>query len=93
MPIFSVLHRNKPTPRICNIVFQHHIVCELLIIVLRITGFWTLSIFRYSRNQKIQRFGNWIRFRSQVRGETPTLFGPLERVFRIPDDGQIPKAQ
>jgi hypothetical protein len=25
-----------------------------------------------------QRFGSWICFRPQVRGKTPTLFGPLE---------------
>jgi hypothetical protein len=36
-------------------------------------GFWTLSIFRYS--YKTQRFGNSICFRSQVKGETPTLLG------------------
>jgi hypothetical protein len=41
--------------------------------------FWTLSIVRYSRNQKAQRFGNWICFHPQVGGETPTLLGPLER--------------
>jgi hypothetical protein len=28
---------------------------------------------------KTQRFGNWICFRPQVRGETPNLLGPLER--------------
>jgi hypothetical protein len=31
-------------------------------------GFWTLSIVRYSRNSKTQRFGNGICFRPQVRG-------------------------
>jgi hypothetical protein len=43
-------------------------------------SFWTLSIVRYSKNQRMQRFENWICFRPQMRGETPTLFGPLERV-------------
>jgi hypothetical protein len=28
---------------------------------------------------KTQRFENWICFRHQVRRETPTLLGPLER--------------
>jgi hypothetical protein len=35
--------------------------------------FWTLST---------QRTGNWICFRPQMRGETPTLLGPLERANR-----------
>jgi hypothetical protein len=42
-------------------------------------GFWTLSTVRYSENQRTQSFGNWTCFRPQVRGETPTLSGPLER--------------
>jgi hypothetical protein len=43
-------------------------------------GFWILSIVRYSKKQKNTRFGNWICFRPQVRGqETPTQLGPLER--------------
>jgi hypothetical protein len=41
--------------------------------------FGLLSIVRYSKNYKIQRFGNWICFRPQVRGETPIVLGPLER--------------
>jgi hypothetical protein len=47
--------------------------------IIQLLDFRTLSIVRYSRNQKTQRFGNWICFRPQVRGETPTLLGPLER--------------
>jgi hypothetical protein len=47
-------------------------------------GFRTLSIVRYSQNWKTQRFGNWICFRPQVRGETPTLLGPLERAETDP---------
>jgi hypothetical protein len=35
-------------------------------------GFWTLSIAWYSKK--------WICFHPQVRGETPTLLGPLELV-------------
>jgi hypothetical protein len=27
----------------------------------------------------MQRFGNWICFRPQLKGETPTLFSPLYR--------------
>jgi hypothetical protein len=27
------------------------------------------------KNYKIQRFGNWICFRPQVRGETPNILG------------------
>jgi hypothetical protein len=32
-----------------------------------------LSIVRISKNQKTQRFGNWICFRLQARGWAPTL--------------------
>jgi hypothetical protein len=39
-------------------------------------GFRTLPIVWYSKIQKTQRFGKWIRFRPQVKGETPTLLGP-----------------
>jgi hypothetical protein len=42
-------------------------------------GFWTFSIVRYSRDNKTRCFGNWICFRPQVRGKTPTQLGPLER--------------
>jgi hypothetical protein len=30
-------------------------------------GFWTLSIVRYSKNYRIQRFANWIYFHHQVQ--------------------------
>jgi hypothetical protein len=43
--------------------------------------FWTLSIPRYSETCE-QRFGNWICFRPQVRGEAYTQVGPLERANR-----------
>jgi hypothetical protein len=42
-----------------------------------ITGFLDfvhLPVFR-----RTQHFENWICFRPRVRGETPSLFGPLER--------------
>jgi hypothetical protein len=39
-----------------------------LIFKSELLGFWTLSIVRYSRNYKTQRFGNWLCFRLQVRG-------------------------
>jgi hypothetical protein len=42
-------------------------------------GFWTLSIVRYFRNYKTQRFGNWTCFRPQVRGEGTYSVGLLER--------------
>jgi hypothetical protein len=43
-------------------------------------GFWAFSIVRNSREYKTRRFGNWICFRPQVKGEkTPTQLGPLER--------------
>jgi hypothetical protein len=45
----------------------------------KLLGFWTLSIVGYSKNQNTQRFGNWISFLPQVREETPTPLGPLER--------------
>jgi hypothetical protein len=38
-------------------------------------GFWTLSIVQYSRNQKTQRFGNWICFRPQIMREGEDIFG------------------
>jgi hypothetical protein len=31
-------------------------------------GFWTSSIIQYSKNYRIQCFGNWICFRPQVTG-------------------------
>jgi hypothetical protein len=37
-------------------------------------GFWTLSIVRYSRIKKTQRFGNSHCFRPQVRGGGRHLF-------------------
>jgi hypothetical protein len=46
----------------------------------RITGFWTFSIFRYSREQKTRRLGNCVCFRPEVKAEEiPTQLGPLER--------------
>jgi hypothetical protein len=52
-----------------------------MILSLGITGFWKLSIVRYSKEHKSTwRFGNWICFCIQLRGwETPTLLGLLER--------------
>jgi hypothetical protein len=52
------------------------------IILLRTTEFWSLSIVRSYKNQRILRFGNWICFRPQVSergGGPPSLFAPLER--------------
>jgi hypothetical protein len=41
--------------------------------------FWTLPIVWCTKRYKItQRFGNWICFRLQVRGEAPTKLDPLE---------------
>jgi hypothetical protein len=42
-------------------------------------GSWTLSIVRYSRNQKTQCFGSWILFRPQVKDDDTYSVGPLER--------------
>jgi hypothetical protein len=43
-----------------------------------------ISIIRYSKNTRAQRFGNWICFRPQVRGiETPNLLDPLEKGLRL----------
>jgi hypothetical protein len=47
------------------------------ILILRITGFLDFSIVRYSRNYKTQRFGNWICFRPQMKGEDTYLVGSL----------------
>jgi hypothetical protein len=46
---------------------------------LRITGFIDFVIVRnFIRNKKIQRFGNWMCFHLQVRGERRLLLGPSE---------------
>jgi hypothetical protein len=52
-----------------------------MLTVSELLGFWTFSIVRYStrKNQRTQHFGNRICFRPHLRGETPTLLGPLER--------------
>jgi hypothetical protein len=46
-------------------------------------NYWVFGLFPSSGilgTRKTQRFGNWICFRPQVRGEeTPTLLGPLDR--------------
>jgi hypothetical protein len=42
-------------------------------------GSWTLPIVRFSRSQKKQRFGNWICFRPQVRGEDTYSVGSLRK--------------
>jgi hypothetical protein len=45
-------------------------------------NYWVFGLCPSSdilKNYKTQRFGNWICFRPEVRGETPTLSGPLER--------------
>jgi hypothetical protein len=47
--------------------------------MVEILGYWTLTIVRNSKYKEAQRFRNWIYFRPQVRGETPTLLGPLEK--------------
>jgi hypothetical protein len=48
-----------------------------------IQGYWVFGLRPSSgilKNRRTQRFGNWICFRPQVRGqETPTQLGPLER--------------
>jgi hypothetical protein len=41
-------------------------------------GFWSLSIIGILKTRK-QRFRNLICFNPQVRWETPTQLGPLER--------------
>jgi hypothetical protein len=46
-----------------------------------LVSFWTFSIVRYSRNQKTKRFGDWICFRPQERGKTPTQLCPLKRTY------------
>jgi hypothetical protein len=47
-------------------------------IIFRITRLLDFAIIQYSKIYR-KRFGNWICFCPQVRGETPTLLGPLER--------------
>jgi hypothetical protein len=48
-------------------------------VTLRIIRFSDLICVRYCKNKITQRFGHWKCFRPQVRGQTPTLFSPLER--------------
>jgi hypothetical protein len=55
--------------------------------VSELLGLWTLSIALNSKYYKIQRFGNWICFRPQVKR------GLFFLVFRIQDDGQSPETQ
>jgi hypothetical protein len=43
-------------------------------------GFWTLFIVRNSKNQNTQRFGNWIFFCPQVRGERHSV-GSLRKSY------------
>jgi hypothetical protein len=45
-------------------------------------NYWVLGLYPSSGVLKTrkQRFGNWMCFRQQVRGETPTVLGPLESV-------------
>jgi hypothetical protein len=44
-------------------------------------NYWVLGLCPSSGilETRKQRFGNWICFRPEVKGETPTLLGPLER--------------
>jgi hypothetical protein len=51
-------------------ILKHGKVSDLL-------SSWTLSVVPYSETIK-QRFGNWIRFRPQVKRETPIMLSPLE---------------
>jgi hypothetical protein len=45
-------------------------------------GFWSLTVFRYTKSYRTQRFGNRICFRPQVSRGTPTLLGSLEVAAR-----------
>jgi hypothetical protein len=45
-------------------------------------NYWVFGLYPSSgilKHYKTQRFGNWICLRLQVKGETSTLLGPLER--------------
>jgi hypothetical protein len=66
------------TPKIC-VCISNVVLHEPHFVTFGITAvFWTLFIVRYSKNQRTQRFGNWICFHLQVGG-TPILSSPLER--------------
>jgi hypothetical protein len=59
---------------------------------------WTLSIVRYPKNIAEHEVSETGCVLPQVRGESPTLLGPLARTnlnadcsFRNPDDGQSPE--
>jgi hypothetical protein len=47
--------------------------------LLRIIGLLGISIIRYSKNYKTQRFVNWNCFHPQVTEVTRTLLGSLEK--------------
>jgi hypothetical protein len=52
-----------------------------------IQDYWVFELCSSSgilKNRRTQRFGNWICFRPQVRGqETPTQLGPLEKLASV----------
>jgi hypothetical protein len=43
----------------------------------------TLSIVGYSKIWKTQRFGNWTRFRLQVKGEDTYCVGSLRESYSV----------
>jgi hypothetical protein len=53
------------------------------VITLRITAFLTLSIAQYSKNQRAERFGDWICFLPQNSLE-PTCTTGMEPVYTLP---------
>jgi hypothetical protein len=52
---------------------------ETWIVYSELLGFRILPNVGYSKHRKTQRLENWISFRLQVREETPTVLGALER--------------
>jgi hypothetical protein len=60
---------------------QFHIDSRVLTTVYNTQNYWDFRLCPSSGILKTRRqpFRNWISFRPQVMGETPTLLGPLER--------------
>jgi hypothetical protein len=58
-------------------------------VTLRIIGLWNLSVVQYSNNYRTQRFGKWICIRPWMKGKTPILLGPWERVTLIKSKSKL----
>jgi hypothetical protein len=67
-----------------NSVKYGKILWGSIVVAIETKNYWTLSIVRILKNQKIKtrRFGNWICFHPQVRGDTYSV-GSLKKITSI----------